>query len=609
MLKLLSLMVPLASAAVIHRRDANISAIASEWNSTSNSSSSLSLNRPAVHYSPEEGWMNDPNGLWYDAKEEDWHIYYQYYPDAPHWGLPLTWGHAVSKDLTVWDEQGVAFGPEFETAGAFSGSMVIDYNNTSGFFNSSTDPRQRVVAIWTLDYSGSETQQLSYSHDGGYTFTEYSDNPVLDIDSDAFRDPKVFWYQGEDSESEGNWVMTVAEADRFSVLIYSSPDLKNWTLESNFSREGYLGYNYECPGLVKVPYVKNTTYASAPGSNITSSGPLHPNSTVSFSNSSSIAWNASSVPLNITLSNSTLVDETSQLEEVGYAWVMIVSFNPGSILGGSGTEYFIGDFNGTHFEPLDKQTRFLDLGKDYYALQTFFNIPNEVDVLGIAWASNWQYANQVPTDPWRSSMSLVRNFTITEYNINSNTTALVLNSQPVLDFTSLRKNGTSYTLENLTLNSSSHEVLEFEDPTGVFEFSLEYSVNFTGIHNWVFTDLSLYFQGDKDSDEYLRLGYEANSKQFFLDRGHSNIPFVQENPFFTQRLSVSNPPSSNSSTFDVYGIVDRNIIELYFNNGTVTSTNTFFFSTGNNIGSIIVKSGVDDVYEIESLKVNQFYVD
>ncbi|CDO91976.1 unnamed protein product [Kluyveromyces dobzhanskii CBS 2104] len=616
MLKLLSLLVPLASASIIQYQ-ANVSAISSEWNATSNSSSSLSLNRPAIHFTPDKGWINDPNGLWYDAKEEDWHLYFQYNPESPHWDLPLYWGHAVSKDLTVWKDHGVSFGTKNESDGAFSGSMVIDYNNTSGFFNASVDPRQRVVAVWTLAEPDKQTQLLSYSHDGGYHFTEYEGNPVLDIDALNFRDPKVFWYDGAE-DSEGHWIMAVAIPQKFSVAFYSSPDLKEWTLESDFTDKGFVGYQYECPGLVKVPYVRNTTFASTPNSNVTSSSPLSFNSTESWINSTSAAWNSSSV-WNSSHTNSTLLNSTmfgnetvlqEALEESGFAWVLFLSINPGAPQGGSVNEYFIGDFNGTHFHPFDDQTRFVDLGKDFYAMQTFFNTPNQKDVFGIAWASNWQYGNHVPTTPWRSSMSLVRNFTVTEFNPNPNTTELVLSGVPVIDYSELRKNGTTYSIEDKQLSVSDSEVIELEDPTGVFEFSLEWSVNATNVKNYVFSDLSLYLQGDKHADEYLRLGFEANAAAFFIDRGHSNVPFVEENPFFTQRLSVNNPPSDyTSNTYDVYGVVDRNIIELYFNNGTVTSTNTFFFTTGNYISSIILETGVDDVYEVSNLRVNQFYAD
>lgn len=621
-------LLPLVSASVLNYESFNRNASSasnsssiSGSNSSSNASTTVSLNRPAIHYTPEKGWMNDPNGLWFDAKDSLWHMYYQYNPNDTVWDLPIYWGHAVSKDLTFWNDSGIAFGPDSDEAGAFSGSVVIDYNNTSGFFNKSVDPRQRVVAIWTLNTTEEESQYLGYSVDGGYTFTQYDENPVLSINSKQFRDPKVFWHEGKNSS---NWVMAVANAQEYEVLFYTSKDLKEWKNVSSFSHEGFLGYQYESPGLVKVPYIRNTSFAGTPESNITSSVPNLLNAT--YFNTT--WWNGTLS--NSTLSNSTLTNSTktnstmsksslSKLpssnsssldsEDKDYVWVLFVSVNPGAPLGGSATQYFIGDFNGTHFTQFDDQTRFVDLGKDFYALQTFFNTPNGKDVLGVAWASNWQYANNVPTAPWRSSMSVPRNFTVTDFNSNPNSTELVLNSQPVLDFSYLRKNGTSYTIQDKELNSDENLSLNISSPSGVLEFELEWEVDQSNVSKKDFADLSLYFKGGKDKKEYLRLGYEANAAAFFIDRGHSNIDFVKENPFFTQRLSVNNGPSDYSSnTYNVYGIIDRNIIELFFNNGTISSTNTFFFTTGNYISSITAETSVDDVYKVSHLKVNQFFV-
>lgn len=93
----------------------------------------LTENRPLVHFTPQKGWMNDPNGLWYDAKEELYHMYFQYNPEDNIWGSPLYWGHAVSDDLTTWEERGIALGPKTNDSAAFSGSAVVDVDNTSGF--------------------------------------------------------------------------------------------------------------------------------------------------------------------------------------------------------------------------------------------------------------------------------------------------------------------------------------------------------------------------------------------------------------------------------------------------------------------------------------------
>ena len=178
---------------------------------------------------------------------------------------------------------------------------MVDVNNTSGFFPNQTNG---VVAIYTLaEYpggnAGPQQQAIAYSVDGGYTFTPYQNNPVIPSNSSQFRDPKVIWY-------DDHWVLVLAYAQEFAVGFYTSPDLKNWTHASNFSYHGLLGAQYECPNLVEMP--------------------------VQGGNGSSM-------------------------------FVLQISINPGAPLGGSISEYFIGDFNGTHFTPADGVTRLTDFGK------------------------------------------------------------------------------------------------------------------------------------------------------------------------------------------------------------------------------------------------------
>ena len=200
--------------------------------------------------------------------------------------------------------------------------------------------------MYTLNTAEAETQQLAYSTDGGYTFTKYSGNPVLDVNSTQFRDPKVIWH-GETQK----WVMVVAYAQEFVIGIYTSPNLTNWTHASNFSHHGLLGLQYECPNMVQIPMQ---------GSNET-------------------------------------------------MYLLYISINPGAPLGGSITQYFPGTFNGTVFSPVDSATRLLDFAKDDYAGQFSYGTPAGSDPISIAWANNWQYAQVVPTgdiEGWRSTMAL-----------------------------------------------------------------------------------------------------------------------------------------------------------------------------------------------------------
>lgn len=541
------------------------------------SNDTVTENRPLVHFTPQQGWMNDPNGLWYDAKEEIYHLYFQYYPDGNQWGSPLLWGHAVSDDLTTWTERDPALGPKTNDSAAFSGSAVVDVHNTSGFFNDTVDPRQRVVAIWTHNAPDKQSQFVSYSVDGGNTFIEYENNPVLDLDSTQFRDPKVIWH-----EESSKWIMVVARSQKYEISIYSSDDLVDWKYESGFANAGFLGFQYECPGLAKVPVVE-TEHGGLTISNLT-----YPNTTTY---------------------NSTYFNATNTSAVNNEAWVMFLSINPGSPQGGSATQYFIGDFNGTHFEPFTTQARFLDLGKDYYALQTFFNSPNPDDILGIAWASNWQYGQIVPTYEWRSSMSLVRNFTLREYDPNFESVQLNLNSEPILNADPLTAgNGTvSIQDELLLIDNDLESYFPSNVSTPAIKFEIEWSVNANAFNNSHISGWSLTL-GTEDYEDLLIFGYEANAESFFFNRGISSEPFVLNNPFFNDKQSVHLEPYSASSngtkSYKVWGVVDQNIAELYFNDGSAVSTNLFFTAPGNQLAWWSVDTTVDGGFKLNNFTIS-----
>lgn len=188
--------------------------------------------RPQFHFSSRRGWLNDPNGLVYHDGE--YHLYYQHNPYGWSWGN-MHWGHAVSKDLLHWKELPIALYPQRFGDWAFSGSAVVDQDNTSGFKTGSEDV---IVAAYTSTGRG---ECIVYSNDRGRTFKEYSGNPVLKHDG---RDPKVFWYA-----PGKHWVMAVYDVrdKKNGILFLSSPDLKSWTQHAWI--EGY----FECPELFELP--------------------------------------------------------------------------------------------------------------------------------------------------------------------------------------------------------------------------------------------------------------------------------------------------------------------------------------------------------------------
>lgn len=297
--------------------------------------------RPVYHHTPAWGWMNDPNGMFY--KDGVWHLYFQYNPYGSQWEN-MTWGHSTSTDLIHWTFQGAPI--EADAWGTiFSGSAVVDHNNTSGF------GKGAVVAMYT-SAGENQTQSIAYSNDNGQTFTKYDGNPVLSSNTPDYRDPHVFW-----NEDIKRWNMIMAEGQHMDI--YSSADLKEWKLESQFGAEyGNHGGVWECPDLMKMK-----------------------------------------------------VRGTDQ-----YKWMLLCNINPGGPFGGSATQYFVGQFDGHKFtcESAPEVTKWMDYGKDHYATVTFDNAPDGRRV-AMAWMSNWQYANQVPTMQYRSANSVPRDLDLYEY--------------------------------------------------------------------------------------------------------------------------------------------------------------------------------------------------
>ena len=339
-----------------------------------NNSNYQEPHRPQFHFSPEKAWMNDPNGMvYYDG---EYHLFYQYYPYASVWG-PMHWGHAVSKDLVHWEHLPIALYPD-KHGFIFSGSAVVDWNNTSGLGDGQTPP---MVAIFTYhNMEGEKSQRtdyqsqgIAYSLDKGRTWTKYPGNPVLPNQGiKDFRDPKVIWHQPTQQ-----WVMILAVKNR--IQLYNSPNLKEWTLASELGlgTATQLGV-WECPDLF---------------------------------------------PLKV---------EGEDREK----WIMIISHGGGGPNGGSCTRYLVGDFDGKVFKsdyPLN-QINWLDYGKDNYAGVTWSDVPQaDGRRLFIGWMSNWQYATRVPTTKWRSTMTIARKLTL------KNTDAgIKLLANPVQEMEALR---------------------------------------------------------------------------------------------------------------------------------------------------------------------------
>lgn len=480
--------------------------------------------RPQVHFSAPRNFMNDPNGLFLDAKGV-WHAYYQYNPTDP-WVGNQHWGHATSRDLYHWENQPIAIFPPEDRTYVFSGSVVTDPNNTSGFF---PDRDDGVIAMFTLARSnadgtaGPQTQAIAYSLDGGYSFRYYDGNPVIDSTSPQFRDPKVIWHQDR-------WVMVLAYAQELTVGIYTSPNMREWTHASNFSRHGLLGAQWECPNLVKMPV------RDAVGGRV-----------------------------------------------VDQAYVMVVSVQPGAPLGGSATQYFPGDFNGTHFTPWDGAARLAEFAKDNYAAQYFYGVPEGENAVSMGWASNWQYANGVPTgrlEGWRGGLTLPRE----NYLARAERVGWVVVNEMHAGLTPLL--GDRAALGSCEFDGSGAAGAggpgdgKTMDLGGWSSGSYYVDANVTGLEaGRLGPDANISFSlSSPSTGERLRWGFVfTGDTPFWIDRGEARALF-QDNVFFTDKFAAADVwnTTAGAPAWRVQAVADRSIFEVFVDRGVHAGTALFF---------------------------------
>ena len=470
--------------------------------------------RPIYHHTPVYGWMNDPNGLVY--KDGEYHLYFQHNPYGSKWGN-MHWGHSVSKDLVHWTHEQPAIARD--TMGhIFSGSCVVDHNNTAGF------GKDAIIAFYTShkNMPGNHQRQqqcMAYSLDNGRTYTKYEGNPVVTpFDGlENFRDPKVFWYA-----PENKWVMIVS-ADK-NMRFYESKDLKKW----NYMSEWGAGFGpqpnqFECPDFFEMA-----------------------------------------------------VDGNAQHKK----WVMIVNINPGFAYGGSGTMYFVGQFDGHKFtcDTAPNDVKWLDWGKDHYAAVTYSNTPGRI--IAMPWMSNWQYANLTPTQQFRSQNALPRELKL--YTADNG--ELLVSAAPVKETEKLRGEATD-------LGSFEGDKQAKIDNEGAFELDFDLQA---GTADKCGVELA-NAKGEKVS-----IYYDAKAQRFVMDRAKSGItefgnkvePHQLDNAESLKRykdvtvnyhnafaLGTWAPVPVKADVHHVQVFVDKSSVELFVDGGRIAMTNLVFPNT------------------------------
>ena len=443
--------------------------------------------RPQVQFSPQHNWTNDPNGPVFF--EGEYHLFYQYNPLGSTWGH-MSWGHAVSPDLLHWHELPVAI-PERDGEMIFTGSVVVDERNTSGLCQGG---KPCLVAVYTGHRGEGKTQRevqdVAVSQDRGRTWQAYPRNPVLDRGLPDFRDPSVFW-----SSQTNSWLMTVSLPNEHKVVFYTSPNLVKWTQLSTFGPEGATGGQWECPDLLYVPGA-----AGAPG-----------------------------------------------------MWALKVGLNPGALQGGSGEQYFLGHFDGQHFVQADGPGThgWTDYGKDSYCAISFNHLPPHADPVLIGWMNNWQYANKLPTSPWRGQMTVARRLTLLHDAAGAS-----LVQQPVV--APLRILPATTLQGQLKSQANSIKVWQTESP-------VELALSLNPGNNDA-SGVRIY----SDPAHWLEVGFDLRKQVFYVDRTHAGAEVA---PGFATRTEA---PMVAGRPRDVHLVLDRSSVAAFAQGGTIAMTNLFF---------------------------------
>lgn len=458
--------------------------------------------RPAYHFAPAANWMNDPNGLVY--YEGEYHLFYQYNPHGDRWGH-MNWGHAVSRDLVHWQELPIAI-PETGDVMAFSGSAVVDWNNTTGFGKGGKPP---LVAIYTGHNPKAklQSQYVAYSNDKGRTWTVHGE--VLSVGSPEFRDPKVFWHA-----ATRRWVMVAVMALENRAVLFTSSDLKRWTFANSFGPAGARGKNWECPDLFELPVEGGT-----PGEK---------------------------------------------------RWVLGINLGDNAVGGGSGGQYFVGDFDGKRFTTVPGwpgEAHWMDYGADFYAAVSWNDLPKtDARRIWIGWANDWRYAEAIPTWPARGLMTVPR-----EVTLKKTPAGYRIAQMPVREVATLRGARRDF---SATLG---------ETPTdlpiagGSADLTIDLDTDTAEQVTIALTDEQGY---------QTLIGVNPGVDELFVDRTRSGPHF--HDGFANRHIA---PVDLKGRKIRLRVLADESILEVYAADGTRTITDRFFRGGGQLRWSAMARGG------------------
>ena len=444
--------------------------------------------RPQVHFTPEAHWMNDPNGMVY--YKGIYHLFFQHHPYSSIWG-PMHWGHATSTDMVHWKHEPIAIYPD-SIGTIFSGSAVADKDNTSGFGKNGRVP---LVAIFTQhDSTGEKAGRNNFQNQSIAYSLDDGKTWIKYAGNPVIKNPGRRDFRDPKVmwyAPRKKWIMSLSANDH--IEFYSSPDLKNWIKESEFGEgKGAHGGGWECPDLIA------------------------------------------------------LNDNEKQ------RWVLIVNLNPGAPNGGSGTQYFVGDFNGKTFASNQTATRWLDYGPDNYAGVTWSNTGKRKIFIG--WMSNWMYANQVPTETWKNATTLPRDLKLKHIGND-----IFVTSQPVPEIAAIQSK--PIILQNINVLKNT----DIGKLTGKVKLPCRLNLSLDKINNF-----SLVLSNELG--EQLVIGFDKKQNQYFIDRTKSGKTDFQKD-FAATHVA---PRLTDNAAMKVSLMIDVSSVELFADNGLTEMTEIFF---------------------------------
>ncbi|MBK8699455.1 MAG: glycoside hydrolase family 32 protein [Saprospiraceae bacterium] len=415
-------------------------------------------------------------------------VYHLFYQYYPDSNVwgPMHWGHATSEDLVKWEHQPIALYPD-SLGYIFSGSAVVDTGNTAGF------GKNAMVAIFTHHNDKMEKAGSSVFQYQSIAYSTDGGNTFTKyVGNPVVKNPGIRDFRDPKVfwyAPGKHWVMVLAAYDR--TKFYTSPDLKTWTQSGEFGRPGDDRL-WECPDLVRL---------KVEGS-----------------------------------------DE--------YKWVLITSIQQRAPNGGTGTAYFVGDFDGKTFKGDVKKQKWADYGTDNYAMVTWAQTPGD-RTLALGWMSNWLYAQNVPTTRWRSTMTIPRELSLVKDGDDH-----IMVSRAAAELKALEKG---------KMEVSNQPGLLAED-AGVHQSKISGKLTSTSE--------DVVFRLSNGKGEYLEFGYEGKTRRWFIDRSKAGVSAFYKG--FASRHYGPEMPATKEHPYEVY--LDATSIELFVDGGKMVMTDIFFSS-------------------------------